>query len=245
MIQLNRSVATILGLVLVLWLLNAMQAGGVAGAVGSFRDTLVYVIPAFLIGIVLHEFAHAYVAWKLGDPTGRSQGRITLNPLAHLDPLGTLMIVVAGFGWANPVPINTANFKHRTRDTALAAGAGPLTNLLIAGVAILLIQLLPPHQRDPMLMRGSAFSLFEFLFTLANVNAMLAVLNLIPVKPLDGHHFLEVMLPPKQYWAYKRNEMTISLVALVLLMMGAFGPVFRAVSRVVMDLTVKPYWGVP
>lgn len=245
MIQLNRSVATVLGLVLLLWLLGAMQAGGGAGSAGGLRDTVLYVIPAFIIGIVLHELAHAYVAWKLGDPTGRALGRISLNPLVHLDPLGTLMIVVAGFGWANPVPINPANFKNRTRDMALAAGAGPLTNLLIAAAAIGAIQFLPAHQRDPMLIRGSAFSLFTFLFTLANINAILAVLNLIPVKPLDGHHFLEVMLPARHYWAYKRNETMISMVALVLLVMGAFSPVFRAVSRVVADLAVKPYWGVP
>lgn len=208
-------------------------------------DTVLYVIPAFLIGIVLHEWAHAYVAWKLGDPTGRSLGRLSLNPLVHLDPLGTLMVVVAGFGWANPVPINPANFRHRTRDMALAAGAGPLTNLIVAVAAIGAIQLLPAWQRDPMLGHRAGFSPFLFLLTLANINAVLAVLNLIPVKPLDGHHFLEVLLPPRQYLHYKRNEATISLVALILLVAGVFRPVFQAVSDLVMSLAVKPYWGVP
>lgn len=209
------------------------------------QDTVLYVIPAFLIGVVLHEWAHAYVAWKLGDPTGKNLGRLSFNPLVHLDPLGTLMIVVAGFGWANPVPINAANFRHRTRDMALAAGAGPLTNLVIATLAIGAIQLLPAWQRDPMLGQRSGPSLFMFLLTLANINAVLAVLNLIPVKPLDGHHFLEVLLPSRQFLQYKRNEATISLVALILLVMGFFGPVFRAVSRLVYSLAVTPYWGVP
>src|SRR5438309_2162458 len=101
----------------------------------GFMNTVVYLLPGFLIGIVLHEWAHAFVAWKLGDPTGKQQGRLTLNPFVHLDPLGTLMLFLVHFGWARPVPIVARNFRNPRRDMALAAGAGPLMNLLIAAVA--------------------------------------------------------------------------------------------------------------
>jgi Zn-dependent protease len=205
--------------------------------------TLMYALPAFLIGIVLHECAHAYVAWKLGDPTGRNLGRISLNPLVHLDPFGTLMLFVAGIGWANPVPINPSNFRNRRTGMALAAGAGPLTNLIIAAVAIVAVQFFPAASRDPMLM-GRGFSPVNLLITIASINAMLAVFNLIPVRPLDGHHFLEVLLPPRQFIEYKRNETMISIVALVLLMSGALSPVFNAVQRGVYQLCLASYWGV-
>jgi Zn-dependent protease len=243
MISLNRSVVALVALALALFFLQHVNAGGAGAALSGLRNTAFYVLPAFLIGIVLHEWAHAYVAWKLGDPTGRNLGRLSLNPLVHLDPLGTLMMVVVGFGWANPVPIVTRNFRNPRRDTALAAGAGPLMNLLIAGVAVVAVNLLPAYRRDPMVV-GPSLSAFAFLVTLAQVNALLAVFNLIPVKPLDGHHFLEVMLPPRWYWSYKRNEMMISAVALVLLFLGAFNPVFHRVQSTVYGLCVTSYWGV-
>ena len=206
-------------------------------------ELLTYWLPAFLIGIVLHEWAHAYVAWKLGDPTGKNLGRLSLNPLVHLDPLGTLMLFVAHIGWANPVPINPANFRNPRRDLALSAGAGPLMNITIALVAIVVANFLPASQRDPMLL-GSGWTFFGLLVVVAQVNAMLAVFNLIPVKPLDGHHFLEVLLSPRQFLLYKQNEMMFSLIGLVLVMSGALSPLFDGVSSTVRSLMVTSYWGV-
>ena len=210
----------------------------------DLMHTVYYVVPAFLLGIVLHEWAHAFVAWRMGDPTGRDLGRLTLNPLKHLDPIGTLMMFVAGIGWANPVPINARNFRNPRAGIALSAGAGPLMNVAIAAVAIVLIHLLPPEQRDPFLL-GHGFSWFMLLITIAQVNALLAVFNLIPVKPLDGHHFLEVLLPARVFWRYKQNEAVITVVAMVLLFSGAFNPLFRAVQHGVEGLCVTSYWGVP
>lgn len=205
--------------------------------------TLFYVVPAFVIGIVLHEWAHAFVAWRMGDPTGRNLGRLTLNPLKHLDPLGTLMMFVVGFGWANPVPINTSNFRNRKTGIALSAGAGPLMNVAIAAVAIGVINLMPAAARDPFL-QTRGFSWFQLLLTVAQVNALLAVFNLIPVKPLDGHHFIEVVLPPRAYFRYKQNELGISMIGLVLLFSGVLNPVFAGVQRAVAALCVSAYWGV-
>ena len=207
------------------------------------QNTLIYALPAFLIGIVLHEWAHAYVAWKMGDSTGKNLGRLSLNPLVHLDPIGTIMMFVAGIGWANPVPINAQNFRNPRAGLALSAGAGPAMNMLIAAVAILIVNLMPGAARDPWL-AGSGFSWLTLLITVAQLNALLAVFNLIPVKPLDGHHFLELLLPPKLFWRYKQNELIISIVALVLLFAGLFNPLFSVVQRFVYTMCVTSYWGV-
>lgn len=206
-------------------------------------NDIVYWLPAFLVGIVLHEWAHAYVAWKMGDPTGRNLGRLSLNPLVHIDPIGFLAMFVVGIGWAKPVPIVSQNFRNPRSGVALSAGAGPLMNLLVATASILAINLMPAYQRDPMLMR-SGFSWFQLLYVMAQVNALLAVFNLIPVKPLDGHHFLEVLLPPRAFFRYKQNEAAITVVALVALFMGAFNPLFRLVRTAVASVTVTSYWGV-
>lgn len=208
------------------------------------QNTLIYMLPAFLIGIVLHEWAHAFVAWRMGDPTGKNQGRLSLNPLVHLDPIGTLMMFVAGIGWANPVPINSENFRNRRMGLALSAGAGPVMNLLIAAASILLVNLMPAPARDPLL-QGHGFSWLTFFTTVAQVNALLAVFNLIPVKPLDGHHYAELVLPKQLFWRYKQHEAMISIVALVLLFAGFFSPMFEAVQRMVYGLCVSSYWGVP
>lgn len=206
-------------------------------------NEIAYSLAAFLVGIVLHEWAHAYVAWKMGDPTGRNQGRLSLNPLVHIDPIGLLAMFVVGIGWARPVPIVPQNMRDPRLGTVLSAAAGPLTNLSIAVAAILAIQLLPAHQRDPMLLRGG-WSWFGFFYVIAQVNALLAAFNLIPVKPLDGHHLLEVLLPPKAFFRYKQNEAAITVVALVALFMGAFEPLFSAVRRAVASVTIQSYWGV-
>src|SRR3989442_5950550 len=106
-----------------------------------FLQRLVFQIPALLIAVTVHELAHALVADRLGDPTARLLGRITLNPLPHIDPLGALAFVIAGFGWAKPVPVNAANLRHPRRDMALVAAAGPVSNFLMALVGLLLFVL--------------------------------------------------------------------------------------------------------
>ncbi len=244
--QSRRSLGILAGLGLLYLALHHINAGG--GLSATYHRTLhmlLYVVPAFLIGIVLHEWAHAYVAYRLGDPTGAQLGRLTLDPRAHLSPLGTFMIFLVGFGWANPVPINPTNFRKPRRDMALAAAAGPAMNFLICAVAILLIRLLVPSMdRDALLGMSRGGSLFLFLLGLAQMNALLGVFNLIPVAPLDGHHFLRLFLSDRAYLTYKRNEGTISVVALLLLMGGYLEPLFTAVQTGVAGMIFTQYWGV-
>ncbi|MGI5840651.1 MAG: site-2 protease family protein [Patescibacteria group bacterium] len=136
---------------------------------------------ALIVAITIHEFAHALAADKLGDPTPRSQGRLSLNPIKHLDPIGTLMILFARFGWGKPVPIDPYNLKNPRRDELLISLAGPLSNLLLALATSLLIR---------------SFSLYLIpLYILVAVNVSLAIFNLLPIPPLDGSKIFLNLLP--------------------------------------------------
>lgn len=158
---------------------------------------LVNLAVALILAATVHEFAHAYVADRLGDPTPRSMGRLTLNPLAHLDPIGTLMILLSRFGWAKPVQINPAYFGNWRRDTILVAMAGPLANVT------LLFLLGLPYKLG--LLDGT-LPAGQLLLTCVYINAMLAVFNLIPVPPLDGSKVLVGLLPPRLAIGYARLE---------------------------------------
>ncbi len=170
--------------------------------------TLLYVGVALIVAATIHEFAHAYVADRLGDPTPRSMGRLTLNPLAHLDLLGSLLILVAGFGWAKPVQINPMNFRDWRRDTIMVAAAGPLANIT------LVFFLGFPFKLGLIDLSGSARN--ELLLTIIQINAMLAVFNLIPLPPLDGSKILIGLLPPAQAVSYARLQPYGVLILLLL-----------------------------
>ena len=150
--------------------------------------TMLYSLPAIIIGLTIHEFMHAWTSFKLGDPTARDQGRLTLNPIKHIDLLGFFFLIVAGFGWAKPVSFTRANLLHPRRDVALIAAAGPMSNLLLAlTVSVLLrpILLAFPFTGDP------AYTIFlNILIYGAYINYGLFVFNLIPIPPLDGSHIL-------------------------------------------------------
>ncbi|MBU0535289.1 MAG: site-2 protease family protein [Patescibacteria group bacterium] len=139
---------------------------------------------ALIVSLTFHEFSHAFVADKLGDPTAKNMGRLTLNPLAHLDPLGTLFLLVARFGWGKPVPFNPLNLKNPRRDAALISLAGPASNFILAITASLIIRLV------------SAGSLLGgFLYLVVFYNLILGIFNLIPVGPLDGNKIVYGFLP--------------------------------------------------
>ncbi len=144
------------------------------------------------IAITIHEFAHAWVADKLGDPTPRYQGRVTLDPRAHLDPLGTLAIIVAGFGWGKPVSFDPYNLKEPVRDTALIAFAGPLSNLLLAGMLAGLIQI----GILPEILVAAALIILQ-------INVMLAIFNLVPIYPLDGSKIITAFLPKSTAYEFE------------------------------------------
>jgi len=169
---------------------------------------LIVSIPAVLIAITFHEFSHGYAAHLLGDPTPKNQGRLTLNPISHLDPLGTLMLLVAHFGWAKPVQVNPFYFKgDRQRGLLLVSLAGPFSNLVLALFVAILYNLF-----------GVSGYFALFLFLLVSINVYLAIFNLIPVPPLDGSKILLGLLPRHMHeYVYKLEAYgPLVLVLLVL-----------------------------
>jgi len=178
----------------------------------------------FVIALCIHEFSHAFVADKLGDPTPRSYGRLTLDPRAHLDLLGTLAIIFIGFGWAKPVPIDAYNLRNPKRDMMLIALAGPISNLLLAVVMSLIIKVIP----------ASFFS--SLLMIMAYSNIGLAIFNLIPVFPLDGEKILTGLLPTElaaEFSQIMHQYGTIILVLMLLPIAGGTSPISALISPVI------------
>lgn len=163
-----------------------------------------------------HEYAHAFVATKLGDQTARLSGRLSLNPMRHIDPWGALMIVLVGFGYAKPVPVNPRNFKNPKVGMALTALAGPCANLLMAIVFLLLknIVLLFPTS-NPIVLALAYFFIFA-----ASINIGLAVFNLLPIPPLDGSRILQLIIPSKYYFKFMQYERYVVILVFVLLLTG-------------------------
>ncbi len=169
-----------------------------------------YII-AVLIALSIHEWAHAFAAWKLGDDTARYQGRLTINPISHLDPIGALMFLLVGFGWAKPVPVNPLNFRHVLRDTAITALAGPFSNLVLAFGAYLLLTLIGVAHGGGMsalLYAGSDLSpllaiVTQILGASVYVNLALMAFNLFPIAPLDGSKILPFFLPSNVRYKYE------------------------------------------
>jgi Zn-dependent protease len=190
---------------------------------GADRNALagyIIAIPVLLFSLCFHEAAHAWAAWRLGDPTARSMGRLTLNPVKHLHPLGTIALLLLGFGWARPVPINARYFKKPRWGMALSAGAGPLSNLALSFVATLiakLIKIIPVHSESAAITVSVIYFVF---FYLAVINALLAVFNLLPIPPLDGSRLLFVFLPDRAYFGLMRYEFIFTLIILALVWTG-------------------------
>lgn len=183
----------------------------------EFLQSLVLKLPALLLAVTVHEVAHGLVADRLGDPTARLSGRLTLNPLPHIDPIGAIAFVLAGFGWAKPVPVNAGNLRNPTRDMALVAVAGPLSNFLVAFVGLVGLALVPRVDSMPFLIEPLVGVLrWVYLFNLA-----LGVFNLIPVPPLDGGHFLPYFFPRGSLVTLRRFEQYGPLILIVLVVTGA------------------------
>lgn len=181
-------------------------------------------IIVLLVCFPVHECAHAWMADKLGDRTGRNAGRITLNPFRHLDYMGTVFILLAGVGYAKPVPVNIRNFRHRKRDFALTALAGPVSNLLMAALFLLFIRFLPIRSFSP---EYGQLAL-RLLTYAAYINTSLAVFNLLPIPPLDGSRVLTAFLPDGAYYGILRREryiMGILLIGLTCLSRMGYSPV--------------------
>ena len=181
---------------------------------------------AVLITLSIHEFSHAYAAYKLGDNTAKSFGRLSLNPIKHLDPIGALCMVLFHFGWAKPVPINARNFKNPKKGFAIVALAGPLSNLLLAFISAFIYLLTYSLLKDVAFTSEFLFSIAKnaltFIFIFHSVNVGLGIFNLIPVPPLDGSRLLNAFLPPKIYFGIMRYERYIYWGLIGWLIIGSY-----------------------
>lgn len=181
-------------------------------------------VPPLLFALTVHEYAHAWAAWRCGDPTAKFQGRLTFNPLVHLDPIGALCLLFGPFGWAKPVPVNPYNFRNPRRDDILVSLAGVTANLLTAIAIAAFVRIsvrtgfVPPHS-------GAFAHLWHMVSLLFVMSVGLFVFNLIPVPPLDGSHVLQNILPSDMALAYQRAAPITSVVFFVLIVSGALDPI--------------------
>lgn len=199
-------------------------------------EELPYVIVSLLIAFTVHEFSHAYVAYKFGDPTAKNEGRVTLNPISHLDPIGTLLILIAGFGWARPVPVNRFHFKNPKLAGVLVSFAGPFSNLLVAILGFLIFYGLLAAGVGPDL----PFFVQPFFEVLINLNILLFVFNLIPLPPLDGYRIVQDLVSADLRAKMTQYEQYGSLIFLILIITPlskyTIGPILNNVVPLVGDV---------
>lgn len=188
--------------------------------------TIVLSALVVLIALTVHEYAHGYAAYKLGDGTARAFGRLSLNPIKHLDPVGALCLLIFHFGWAKPVPINPRNFKNPKRDFAISALAGPLINIILAFISAFLYLLAIRGLSGVALGEGFtsrlAYNLILFIGLFHSINLGLGIFNLIPIPPLDGSRILTAILPPKIYFGIMKYERKIYLGLLAWMLLGGY-----------------------
>lgn len=184
----------------------------------QFIYWILVAVPSILIASTIHEYAHGYIAFKLGDPTAKAEGRLTLNPIAHIDPIGAISMILFRFGWSKPVPINEYNFTKREFHTALTALAGPVSNLIVA----ILIGLI-----NHFFVKDTAVLIVFLLSTFATINLALAIFNLLPIPPLDGHKIIRGILPRqlRYYW----EQLEKYSIILILLLILPFSPLSKFV----------------
>ena len=186
--------------------------------------TLILSILAVAIALSIHEFSHGLIAYKLGDDTAKSMGRLTINPLKHLDPIGALTMIFFRFGWAKPVPINPRNFKKPKRDFALTAIAGPLSNIILAFFsALLFLIFLKVYQgADGGFAEAILYNTCLFFSIFTSLNVGLGVFNLIPVPPFDGSRILNIVLPQRLYFRVMKYERQIYWIVIAWLFGGSY-----------------------
>lgn len=193
---------------------------------------MILITPPILLALTIHEFAHAWTAYQLGDPTAKDQGRITLNPIKHLDPIGTIAIFITamagvGIGWAKPVPVNPYNFKNMDRDDLLVSIAGPVSNMLQALVMGLVVRLLLITGMLPM-----QSSIILMLLVGVQINLALAIFNMIPIFPLDGSHILRALAPTNMKVWLDEIRPYASILLLILIFTPVLGYIIVPFIRI-------------
>lgn len=194
----------------------------------ALMQQLIIQIPPLLFALTVHEYAHGYVAWRLGDPTAKNAGRLSLNPLKHLDPLGVLAFIIMKIGWAKPVPIDPRYFKQPQKDMLLVALAGPGSNVILAIASAALAHFLVTFQILPLFFLQP---LVGMLVASVWINIMLAVFNCIPIPPLDGSKVLMGLLPPQTARSYARLEPFGFFILLALFYTGIISAVIMPIIR--------------
>ena len=191
---------------------------------------ILYRVPALLIGLSFHEAAHAYMAYRCGDPTARNLGRMTLDPLRHLDLMGTLCLLLVGFGWAKPVPINPRNFKNIRRDEILVSLAGIVTNLILAFVFTGVLFFVSRVTTNTIVINLLYYTIF--------INIALAVFNIIPIPPLDGYHVLRNSVNGG-YQFFSMVERYGRFILIALLLFGVAGRIIGLVGNTIFGLFIS------
>lgn len=213
---------------------------------GVTADDFLWILltfPVVLISLCVHELAHGLMSKKLGDPTAEYSGRLTLNPLSHLDPVGAVAMLLFGIGWAKPVPINPRYFKNPKKGMALVGLAGPVSNLMIAFTASLLRRItiaiyayaLPPSAINSASLKAFTI-IYAFFYIFEILNISLAVFNLIPVPPFDGSRVFYFLLPDKYYFGVMRYERQIMMITMVLLFTGVLDIPLDIIRNGIMNL---------
>ena len=191
---------------------------------------ILYILPGIIIGLSTHEFFHAYLASKLGDPTPRMQGRLTLNPLKHIDPIGFLLIIFVGFGWAKPVQINHSYLKKPKRDDILIALSGPLSNIFVAIVFIFVMKIAVSIDSQ---------NLYNISLFSAQINFVLAIFNIIPIYPLDGFHVLSNIIGLKNFKVVSMIQRYSIFILLGLIITNATYYIIGIPAMFLLDLFTK------
>ena len=201
--------------------------------ISILTNMLISIIPALLC-ITIHELSHGYVAYRLGDNTAKDMGRLTLNPIKHIDVIGIIMMVVVGFGWAKPVPVNMRNFSKPKQYMAITAIAGPISNILLAVVIFFIYGLIFSKLSGPYATSTGTLVL-QIVSRMGSLSVALAVFNIIPIPPLDGSKVLFALLPDSYYMKLMRYERYGMLLLIVFVWSDLFSATFGKATTVVYD----------